>query len=384
MLIDVALLPGQRFNAEKSVCVVVDVLRASSSIVTLLERGASRVVAARDTSEARDLHQRLPDHLLCGEEHGLPPEGFDYGNSPSEFSRLELDWKPVILATSNGTRILSALKDAPVLLVGCLLNRTVAAEAAVGYANKLGLDVTIVCSAAYGGSTFVLEDALGAGSIVDAALRLENPPEAADAARFARDAFSVAAQDLPGVVASAHHAGELAEAGLGDDVAYCARSDASNIAPVVWRPYGTMIIEPALRPFDWREAVLDPLSAALVEFMDKELIAEWPGIRLRGRPNDLIEPDDIYPYDEDPATFPDFHRGERATWGQWMFEINSVEEFDGASSIFGVTPEAGAFVLIGLPDAPLRVTTPEGAVVWERGRGEWDWRRHTEGRTPRT
>jgi len=118
MKIDVALLPGQRFDPERSVCVVVDVLRASSSIVTLLERGATHVVAAKDTNEARQLHQRLPDHLLCGEEHGLPPEGFDYGNSPSEFSRLDLSGRPVILATSNGTRILAALADAPVLLVG--------------------------------------------------------------------------------------------------------------------------------------------------------------------------------------------------------------------------------------------------------------------------
>jgi len=235
MKIDVALLPGQRFDPERSVCVVVDVLRASSSIVTLLERGATHVVAAKDTNEARQLHQRLPDHLLCGEEHGLPPEGFDYGNSPSEFSRLDLSGRPVILATSNGTRILAALADAPVLLVGCLLNRTAVAEAAVRLARERGLDVTIVCSAAYGGSVFVLEDVLGAAAIVDAALRLSDPPEALDAARFARDAFEVASRDLPAAVASAYHARELVEAGLGEDVAYCARLDVSGVAPVVER-----------------------------------------------------------------------------------------------------------------------------------------------------
>jgi 2-phosphosulfolactate phosphatase len=233
LLIDVALLPGQRFDAERSVCVVVDVLRASSSIVTLLERGASRVVAARDTTEARELHKRLPGHLLCGEEHGLPPEGFDYGNSPSEFSRLDLAGKPVILATSNGTRILAALADAPVLLVGALLNRTAVAEAAVRVARERDLDIAVVCSAAYHGSTFVLEDALGAGAIVDAALRLADAPQAKDAARFARDAFDIASRDLPAAVASAYHAADLVEAGLGEDVAYCARLDVSGVAPVV-------------------------------------------------------------------------------------------------------------------------------------------------------
>jgi 2-phosphosulfolactate phosphatase len=233
--IDVAILPGQRFDPQRSVCVVVDVLRASSSIVTLLERGATRVVAARDTTEARDLHRRLPDYLLCGEEHGLPPKGFDYGNSPSEFSRLDLDGKPVILATSNGTRILAALSEAPALLVGCLLNRSAAATAAVTIAQERGLDIAVVCSAAYAGSTFVLEDALGAGAIVDAALRLAGPPDPHDAARFARDAFQVASRDLPAAVASAYHARELAEAGLGEDVAYCSRLDTSTVAPIVER-----------------------------------------------------------------------------------------------------------------------------------------------------
>jgi 2-phosphosulfolactate phosphatase len=383
MLIDVALLPGQRFEAENSVCVVVDVLRASSSIVTLLERGASRVVAAHDTTEARVLHRSRWDHLLCGEEHGLPPEGFDYGNSPYEFSNLDLSGRSVILATSNGTRILSTLKGAPVLLVGCLLNRTVAAEAAVGYANKLDMNVTVICSAAYGGSTFVLEDALGAGAIVDAALRLDNPPEASDAARFARDAFMMAAADLPGAVSSAYHAAELVDAGLKDDVAYCSQLDVSSIAPVVWTPDGTMIIESSLRPFDWHEAELDPLSTALLDYQDKQLIVEWPGITVRGRLYDLVSPDDIYPYDQEPDKYPDFHTGERATWGEWMFEVDSVDELEASPAIFGVTPEPGGFVLIGLPDAPLRVTTPDGAIVWERGEGEWDWLRLTEPRFPK-
>lgn len=225
-------------------------LRASSSIVTLLDRGASHVVAAKDTTEARRLRERLPDHLLCGEEHGLPPQGFDYGNPPSEFSRLDLSGKPVILATSNGTRILAALADAPALLVGCLLNRTAVAEAAVRTAHELEVDIAVVCSAAYGGSVFVLEDALGAGAIVDAALRLSDPPEPRDAARFARDAFEVASRDLPAAVRSAYHAQELVEAGLGDDVAYCARLDVSRVAPVVERVEDGVLVVSSWSPAD--------------------------------------------------------------------------------------------------------------------------------------
>ena len=234
MQIDVALLPGQRFDSARSVCVVVDVLRASSSIVTLLERGAAAVVAAADIERARALAERLPGYVLCGEKDGLPPEGFAYGNSPSEFSRMDFAGRSVILATANGTRVLAALAEAPALLVGSLLNRTAAAEAALAIAQERGLDIEVICSAGYGGSTFVLEDALGAGAIVDAALRLPDPPRALDAARFARDAF-VAAGDMGAAVRSAYHAGDLVEMGLGEDVAYCGRLDVSGVAPLVER-----------------------------------------------------------------------------------------------------------------------------------------------------
>lgn len=233
--IDVALLPGQAFNPAENVCVIVDVLRASSSIVTLLERGCESVVAARDTTQARELHESLPGHLLCGEEGGLPPSGFDYGNSPSEFSRLDLSGTHAILATSNGTRVLAtAAADAPVVMVGCLLNRAAAALTAVAIARERGLGVVIVSSAAHGGGKFVLEDALGAGAIAEAALNLPDT-DGADAARFAANAFQVAANDIEAAVRSAYHSRELIDEGLGDDVAYCARLDVSNVAPILDR-----------------------------------------------------------------------------------------------------------------------------------------------------
>ncbi len=235
MRIDAVLLAGQGFDYTRSVCIVVDVLRASSSIVTLLGRGARPLVAAGSIEEARRLHQKLAGCLLCGERGGLPPPGFDYGNSPEEFSRLELGGKGAILATSNGTRLLAAMAGAPAVLVGCLLNQRAVAEAAVQIAGERALDVAVLCSAAYGGSTFVLEDALGAGGIVDSVLSAGSPLEPSDAARFARDAFLTAGNDLPGAIASSYHARELIQAGLGADVAYCAQLDVSDVVPVLER-----------------------------------------------------------------------------------------------------------------------------------------------------
>jgi 2-phosphosulfolactate phosphatase len=229
MRIDVALLRGQMGRSHRSLSIVVDVLRASSSIVTLLERGASHVIPAADIEEARSLKERLPDHLLCGERGGLPPEGFDYGNSPAEFARMELAGRGVILATSNGTRVLSDLADTPAVIVGSLLNRTACARVALAVADERQLDINIVCSA--GGSEFALEDALGAGGIVDALGAINETMELGDAARFACDAFLTASRDLEDAVASAYHARGLIEAGFADDVAYCARLDTTEIVP---------------------------------------------------------------------------------------------------------------------------------------------------------
>ncbi len=235
MRFDVSLLPGQSPRASAGVCVVIDVLRASSSIVTLLDRGAATVVPAESIEAAVALHERLPDHLLCGERGGLPPAGFDYGNSPAEFSRLDLAGKGVILATSNGTRLLTTLASAPAVLVGALLNRSAAARAALRLARNRRLDITVCCSAAFSGSNFVLEDALGAAAVVDAAYDAEPSIQLSDAARFARDAFRTAASDIGAAVASAYHAQELTEAGLGADIAYCARLDISSVAPILER-----------------------------------------------------------------------------------------------------------------------------------------------------
>jgi 2-phosphosulfolactate phosphatase len=247
--IDVSLLPGQDLDAAGSLFVVVDVLRASSSIVTLMERGVSRVVVAAGIEEARELSQRLPDHLLCGERGGLPPQGFHYGNSPVEFTHTNLEGKGAILATSNGTRLLAALAEAPIVVVGSLLNRTACARAVLASAREQGLDISVACSAAYGGSTFVLEDALGAAAILDAAIAEDATLEVSDAARFARDAFLTASSDLSDAVASSYHARELTEAGFAEDVAYCSRMDVSQIVPLLLRGEdGVLVLRPARLP----------------------------------------------------------------------------------------------------------------------------------------
>jgi 2-phosphosulfolactate phosphatase len=214
---------------------VVDVLRASSSVVALLECGVPAVIPAASVDQARELRDRLPDRLLCGEVNGLPPPGFDYGNSPAEFAALDARGRPAILATSNGTRVLNALAEAPAVFVGALLNREAVAEALLALARDHGCDATVVCAAAPNGISVALEDALGAGAIAEAALRLDTTLQPTDAAHFAADGFLARRHDLPQALASALHGKELIAAGFAEDVEYCARLDVSSVAPLLGR-----------------------------------------------------------------------------------------------------------------------------------------------------
>ncbi len=224
---------------------VVDVLRASSAIVTLLERGVPAVIPAASVEEARELWERLPDYLLCGERDSVPPPGFDYGNSPTEFAALDPKGRRAILTTSNGTRLLNQLAAAPAVLVGALLNREAAAKAMLALGVERGRDATVVCAAAPDGTSIALEDALGAGAIVEAALRLDASLRPTDAALFARDAFLARRRDLRDALASARHGAELVTAGFSADVDYCARLDISSVVPLLQRDAGGLL---ALRP----------------------------------------------------------------------------------------------------------------------------------------
>jgi 2-phosphosulfolactate phosphatase len=146
MRLDVALLPALLPEPATSVCIVVDVLRASSSCVTLLDSGAPSIAVAATVDEARALQSGImPDALLCGETGGLPPEGFDYGNSPVEFASLNLSGREVVMATSNGTRALARVASAPAVFVGCLLNRAQSCAAALAAALVAGAGITVVC-----------------------------------------------------------------------------------------------------------------------------------------------------------------------------------------------------------------------------------------------
>ena len=233
MDIDVALVPSQARTWTDRVCIVIDELRASSTITTLLDLGASEVLLTQSLPEARRLAGEYGS-LLAGERGGVTPRGFDYNNSPAELAGSDLHGRSVVLSTSNGTAVLAELQAAPVVLVGCLLNARACAETAVAAASELRTGVGIVCAGTLG--RFALDDAVAAGLLVgrlmDALAARGNGWSLSDAAIAAvrlRSAFPEIEEALAQSVA-----GRLVtRLGAGDDVPFCARVDASATVAVL-------------------------------------------------------------------------------------------------------------------------------------------------------
>lgn len=228
------------------IAIVIDVLRASTTIITALAHGAARVRAVRTVGEARALAGQ-PGVLLGGERGGRPIDGFDLGNSPSEYTRQRMAGRDVVITTTNGTAALHACQDAAAILMGAVVNRSAVATAALRLAAG-DQAVHLVCAGTDGDVTE--EDLLGAGAILDAAIRLgadehkdfDGPARAAVA-----DFRAVAGSDgdpaaaLACVFATSIGGRNLIALGMEDDLSPAAQIDSLPVVPRLDRASGWLV-----------------------------------------------------------------------------------------------------------------------------------------------
>ncbi len=233
MELHVAFLPEEIAASGRRAVVFIDVLRATTSILVLLERGCAEILIAPNVEAAREYRRAHPTVLAAGEQGGLGPEGFDFGNSPVEFARSDLTGRRVVFATTNGTRAMHVVRGVPLGLLACLRNRTAAAREAVAAATASELDLTLVCAGREG--RFSLDDAFTAGAIVDAVLaggagaEQFTPTDAAIAARSLYHSF----RDAGAMFRTTRAGRNLIQIGRGDDIPYCAEQDRSELVPRV-------------------------------------------------------------------------------------------------------------------------------------------------------
>jgi 2-phosphosulfolactate phosphatase len=210
--------------------VVIDVLRATTTIVTALANGAKAVVPAATSEEAVRLTANLErnGYLLAGERRSLKIEGFQLGNSPREMTADVVGGKTIYLATTNGTPALVAAQGAHAVLVGAAVNFKAVTERARQLFLERG-ELAVICAGR--DRQFALEDAYMAGRLVGAVKRGHRKTVLNDAAEVALSLTTRYKNWLAALERTAA-ARQLHEVDLGEDVAFAAKPDRFDTVPI--------------------------------------------------------------------------------------------------------------------------------------------------------
>jgi 2-phosphosulfolactate phosphatase len=208
--------------------VVIDVLRASTTIVAALESGAERIIPIADIETASRLVRpaERDKKLLAGERKGLVVPGFDLSNSPAEFTPARVRGRTIVLTTTNGTRAITAASKAGRITICSLTNLHAVAAALRGEP-----ELVVLCCGTEG--SIAAEDLLCGGLLLGSLAPVVAPESLSDAAGVAgalAERFGASAEAF---LRSSDHGRRLAGLGFGEDVAFCARIGVSACVPVV-------------------------------------------------------------------------------------------------------------------------------------------------------
>ncbi|MDH4101840.1 MAG: 2-phosphosulfolactate phosphatase [Thermoleophilia bacterium] len=218
MRVDVVFTPDEAGAAPTGI--VIDVIRATSTICQALVSGYKTVFCAADVDEARALRDALGEGVLGGERNAVRIPGFDLGNSPREY--LELIAETLVLSTTNGTRaVVAAAGRCERVLIASLLNLSAVVEAA----RDAGDDVLVVCAGVQG--TLALDDAFVAGRIVEL-LGCERT-DAADAAARLTTTWTDAEEAFRASKSGRNLMENAPE--LEADIPFCARESVLDVVP---------------------------------------------------------------------------------------------------------------------------------------------------------
>lgn len=213
---------------QEGVAVVIDVLRATTTMIHALAAGCTMIRPCAEVEEARALAESLPAGkvLLAGERGGQSLPGFDLGNSPSRFTPAVCKGRTLVFTTTNGTRALLRCAHAAQTLIAGFVNYSAVCERL----RREPRPVFIVCAGTDGQVT--LEDALLAGALVDF-LHDEGRQRLNDGARLAWDAYDLHGRCLQGALELSHGAENLRRLGYYEDIADAARVDLFALVPEV-------------------------------------------------------------------------------------------------------------------------------------------------------
>ena len=232
MQIDLFVTPAGVSNKDTQDCgvVVIDILRAGTTICYALTNGCKGVIPAMTIERAVKLAHTLfePTTLLCGERNGVKQDGFNLGNSPLEYTADKVKDLTLIYTTTNGTEAIEKSTAGRWIIVGGFVNF----NCVISYIkNKLPEKLAIVC----GGKEhrFALEDVVSGGMIIHALNEHFNRElQLTDSARMAVAVYSQYADNILGMLKNCEHGRFLQSIGLEADLEICSRVDAIPVLPV--------------------------------------------------------------------------------------------------------------------------------------------------------
>jgi 2-phosphosulfolactate phosphatase len=212
------------YDIEQTIVVVIDILRATSSIVYGIDNGATAIIPVANVSDC--LNYVDQGYLHAAERNGSVVEGYDFGNSPFSYTKEQVGGKTVVLTTTNGTKALHmARAKAKQVVVGSFLNL----QAICDYLKSRNEDVLLLCAGWK--DQFNLEDTLFAGAVVQ-----ELRPhfgEFDDSGVAAEDLYQLAKADLRAYINKSSHSHRLAALNIEADVQFCLQLNLCQAIPVL-------------------------------------------------------------------------------------------------------------------------------------------------------
>ncbi|WP_284640451.1 2-phosphosulfolactate phosphatase [Paenibacillus silviterrae] len=217
---------AQAEDVQQKVVIVIDVLRATSTMLTALANGAKEIYPVETVQQAKQLYQ--PGFLLGGERHCKRIPGFDLGNSPLEYQDNHVAGKTLVITTTNGTRAIEKSAKASHIFIGSLLN----ARACAMKAAELGKDIAIVCSGTQ--DVFSLEDGLCAGLIVQELIELAGDGvQVNDFGLSMLHAYRQVQDNVLAALQQCSNGKRLMQIGFPEDVAYCSQVNTMPLVAMV-------------------------------------------------------------------------------------------------------------------------------------------------------
>lgn len=223
--IDVCLSPDliHLYELEGKITVVVDILRATSCIVSGIASGVKEIVPFASLKDCRMM--KAQGYFIAGERGGEKMKDFDIGNSPFSYMEEYLKGEKVAVTTTNGTQAINKSMDSEEIIIGAFLNLTTVAK----YLESKPNDVLIVCAGWKGRVN--LEDTLFAGALVSA---LEADYEFADdAVLVARSLFELGKENMADLIKGSSHAKRLNKFNVIRDIEFCLTLDEFDVVPVL-------------------------------------------------------------------------------------------------------------------------------------------------------